>query len=566
MTARAVLMGVWIVSALVHTFLSVDRRLMVWPLSYLGLEFLAAASLGYRAWRTTGASRLAWWLLTISAALEVPNLIVSLLLSRGWDATWAAGLPSLLGLGTGLLVLAGVLSFPRAQESSGVLWRRIQDGLIFAVSVLFLLWVMGVQGNLRAAAHGMGFRVFVAYLNAALLGGGLVFMTSYDPGRIRGPLGWLGASALAWLAALSSWALTGLPPVVATQGWIVLAGAIPLFQGLAAWSPRPVEEVLAGPRSERRILGLLPYLPVAVAIGVLAALLATTPESVTRGAFAIFLVMVALLLLRQFQSIQDLQAARRTLEDRVRQRTRALEQAQDTLLRTERMNTVALMGAGLAHDLNNLLCAMKSSAELVALRLDEGQAPGREELGRIAVAADRAAHLTGRLMGFARREEEDLSFLDLGTAVNEMEATLRLLLPRSVDLRIEAAVGGGLTVQSSRLRVEQMVVNLVANARDAMPDGGLLTVRTGVGESERPMALLEVVDTGIGMSPEIQARIFDPFFTTKAPGQGTGLGLPSLKAMVEEGGGRLEVLSEPDQGSRFRILLPLLPVAGISLR
>ena len=111
-----------------------------------------------------------------------------------------------------------------------------------------------------------------------------------------------------------------------------------------------------------------------------------------------------------------------------------------------------------------------------------------------------------------------------------------------------------------------MVVNLVANARDAMPDGGLLTVRTGVGDWERPMALLEVVDTGIGMSPEIQARIFDPFFTTKAPGQGTGLGLPSLKAMVEEGGGRLEVLSGPDQGSRFRILLPLLPAAGISPR
>ncbi|GLH67269.1 sensor histidine kinase [Geothrix edaphica] len=564
--ARALLVGVWIVAGLVHGGLSLDQRLAVWPLSYMGLELLAAASLGCRAWRTPGASRVAWWLLALSAALEVPNLAVSLLLSRGWAAPWAAGVPSLLGLGTGLLVLAGVLSFPRAQEPSAVLWRRVQDGLIFAVAVLFLLWVLGGQGNLPTVAQGMGFRVFVAYLNAALLGGGVVFMTSYDPGRIRGPLGWLGASALAWLAALSAWALAGLPPVVATQGWIVLAGAIPLFQGLAAWSPRPVEEALAGPGSERRAVVLLPYLPVAIAIGVLAVLLVFTPGSVTRSAFSIFLVMVALLLLRQFQSIQDLLAARRTLEDRVRQRTRALEQAQDTLLRTERMNTVALMGAGLAHDLNNLLCAMKSSAELATLRLDEGQAPGREELGRIAVAADRAAHLTGRLMGFARREEEYLSFLDLGTAVKEMEATLRLLLPRSVDLRIEAAVGGGLIVQSSRLRVEQMVVNLVANARDAMPDGGLLTVRTGVGDSERPMALLEVVDTGIGMSPEIQARIFDPFFTTKAPGQGTGLGLPSLKAMVEESGGRLEVLSGPDQGSRFRILLPLLPVAGVSLR
>ena len=565
-TARAVLLGVWTVSALVHTILSVDRRLLAWPLSYAGLEFLAAVSLGYRAWKTTGASRLAWWLLTISAALEVPNLVVSLLLSRGWAAPWAAGLPSLLGLGTGVLVLAGVMSFPRAQESSGVLWRRLQDSLIFAVSVLFLLWAMGVQGNLRAAAHGMGFRVFVAYLNAALLGGGLVFMTSYDPGRIRGPLGWLGASALAWLAALSSWALAGLPPVVATQGWIVLAGAIPLFQGLAAWSPRPVEEVLARPGSERRFVGLLPYLPVAMAIGALAVLLATAPGSATRGAFAIFLVMVALLLLRQFQSIQDLQAARRTLEDRVRQRTRALEQVQDTLLRTERMNTVALMGAGLAHDLNNLLCSVKSSAELAVLKLDRGDAPGPEDLTRIAMAADRAARLTGRLMGFARREEEDLSFLDLGLAVRDMEATLRIILPRSVHLHIEVAAEGGLIIQSSRLRVEQMVVNLVANARDAMPDGGTLIVRAGVGDPEKPMALLEVADTGIGIAPDIRARIFDPFFTTKAPGQGTGLGLPSLKAMVEEGGGRMEVASEPGQGSRFRILLPLMPAAGISPR
>jgi hypothetical protein len=469
MAARAALVIFWSAAALLHTVLPAEQRQLAWPLCYMGLEFLAAASLGYRAWRSPDESRLAWWLLTISAVLEVPSLIVTLLLSRGWTAPWATGLPSLLGLGTGLLVLAGVLSFPRAQESRGVLWRRIQDGLIFAVSVLFLLWVMGVQGNLRAAAHGMGLRVFVAYLNAALLGGGLVFMTSYDPGRIQGPLGWLGASALAWLAALSCWAMAGLPPVVATQGWIVLAGAIPLFQGLAAWSPRPVEQVLAGPGSERRTTGLLPYLPVAIAIGVLAVLLATNPESVTRVAFAIFLVMVGLLLLRQFQSIQDLQAARRTLEDRVRQRTRALEQVQGTLLRTERMNTVALMGAGLAHDLNNLICSVKVSAELAALKLDEGDAPDPEDLSRITLAADRAARLTGRLMGFARREEESLSFLDLGMAVKGMEATLRIILPRSVELRIEAAADS-LILQSSGLRVEQMVVNLVANARDAMPD------------------------------------------------------------------------------------------------
>ena len=564
--ARAVLVGGWALAAGLHLALDATGRMAVWPLSYAVLEALATAALAHRAWRDPGESRLAWWLLAASTALEVPNLLITLGLSRGWQAPWAEGLPSLLGLGTGILVLAGALSFPRARESRGILWRRIQDGLIFAVAILFLLWAMGVQGSLSAAAQGMGFRVFVAYLNAALLGGGIVFMTSYDPERIRGPIGWLGASALAWLGALSCWALAGLPPVVATRGWIVLAGGIPVFQGLAAWSPRPVAEVLAGAGSERRAVRLLPYLPVAAAIGVLAAQLALAPGSTTRGAFAIFLAMVALLLLRQFQSIQDLQAARRTLEDRVRQRTRALQQVQDMLLRTERMNAVATMGAGLAHDLNNLLCSVKSSAELAALKLAEGEAPGSEELDRIASAADRAARLTGRLMGFARREEEDLSSLDLGSAVKGMEATLRLLLPRSVELSIEAAEGSGLVVQSSRLRVEQMVVNLVANAKDAMPEGGRLTVRTGVGKPEPPMALLEVADTGIGMPPDILARIFDPFFTTKPPGEGTGLGLTSLRSMVEEGGGRMEVASEPGRGTRFRILLPLMPAAGLSPR
>jgi signal transduction histidine kinase len=123
-----------------------------------------------------------------------------------------------------------------------------------------------------------------------------------------------------------------------------------------------------------------------------------------------------------------------------------------------------------------------------------------------------------------------------------------------------------MTVQSSMLRVEQMVVNLVVNARDAMPDGGVLTVRTGVGMEDTPMALLEVTDTGIGMAPDTLARIFDPFFTTKPAGQGTGLGLSSLKAMVEEGDGRMEVASEPGRGARFRIYLPLMPSAGVSPR
>ena len=557
--AKAVLVGSWVLAALVHLVLQPEARRLTWPLGYMFLEVLACASLAYRAWRTSGEGRLAWWLLAASAFLEVPNLLLTFLRDQGHLSARTAGLTSLFSLATGILVLAGVLRFPKGLERGRMFRRRVVDSLLFAASLLFLLWVMGVQGSLRSAAPGVGLRVFAGYLNVALLGGGLVFMTSYQPDRVRGPLGWLAASAGAWLVALSCWTLAGLPTVVATRDWIILAGGIPLFQGLAAWSPRSVDGALASADPQGKVAGLFPYLPVAMAIVVMAVLLVWAPRNLTREAFALFLALVVILLLRQFQAIQDLLAARRTLELRVLQRTQALQQAQDTLLRTERMNTLALMGAGLAHDLNNLLCAVKSSADLMVMNLEDGVVPGTKDLTRLATVADRAALLTRRLMGFARREVEALLPMDLGREVSGMEGMLRLLIPRSVDLRIEVAAEDFLVVQSSRLRLEQMMVNLVANARDAMPEGGNLTIRVERGESGKDLAMIEVADTGIGMRPEILSRIFDPFFTTKAPGKGTGLGLSSLKPMVEEGGGHLEVVSEPGRGSRFRILIPLLP-------
>jgi signal transduction histidine kinase len=562
--ARAVLVEAWVVAALIHLVQRPESRLLTWPLNYMLLEALAGLSLAYRAWRTEGEGRLAWWLLALSTFLEVPNLLMGVLQVQGLVPPRYAGLSSLMGLATGILVLMGVLSFPKGPERGGMFRRRLLDSLVFATALLFLLWVMGVQGSLKAAAHGVGLRVFVAYLNVALLGGGLVFITSYHPDRIQGPLGWLGASALAWLMAISCWTLSGLPSVVATQPWIFVAGAIPLFQGLAAWSPRSVHEAMAQANPGRRASGLWSYLPVSIAVLVLAGMLAWVPQNVTREAYALFLVMVLFLLLRQFQAILDLQFARRTLADQVEQRTRTLEQAQDTLMRTERMNTLALMGAGLAHDLNNLMAAVKASADLALSHLEEGLQPGAGDLARIAKSADRAALLTHQLMEFAHRGDEELLPMDLGRELREMEGLFRLLLPRSVELRIEVPAGEALVVRSSRRRLEQMLVNLVANARDAMPGGGLLCIR--VARAEGDWARVEVADTGIGMAPDILSRIFEPFFTTKAPGKGTGLGLPSLKAMVEEGGGRLDVETEPGQGSRFHILLPLVRGQEVSRR
>ncbi len=563
--ARFLLVGIWLLLFLIHLALPLERRGLAWHASYLLLEVLAAASLGYRAWVTRKRGPLAWWLLTSSALLDALGLSLWLLANGSHAFTWDPRVYEILSLLGGILMLADILNFPRDPNQEGGDRRRWLDGLLFATSVLFLLWVVGVHGTLHSGNQALGLRVLVAYLQAALMGGGLVFMTSNQLHRFKGPLGWLGVSALAWLVVLSGWALAGLPVRPEAQWWWPLVGGIPLFQGLAAWSPTPAEEPMAA-GGAGRLARLLPYIPVVAALGVMAVLILEAPLYLVRGASGIFLVMVVLLLLRQVQAMQDLEAGRRTLEERVQQRTMALEHAQDTLLRAERMNSVALMGAGLAHDLNNLLCAVKSSADLAVLNLEDGIAPGEKELNRIAQAADRAAVLTRRLMGFARREREELLAMDLGREVREMEVTLRFLVPRPVVLQIEVPEATAIVVQSSRLRLEQMLVNLVANAVDAMPGGGKLTIRVALSGTAQNLAMIDVTDTGVGMAADILARIFDPFFTTKAPGKGTGLGLPTLKAMVEEGGGQLEVASEPGRGSRFRILLPVISVAGISPR
>jgi signal transduction histidine kinase len=277
------------------------------------------------------------------------------------------------------------------------------------------------------------------------------------------------------------------------------------------------------------------------------------PHGTLRAASCLLLATTTLLFLRQIHAVRELQAARAELEARVRQRTEALERAQTTLLRTEKLNTLALMGAGVAHDLNNLLTSVCSSAELAAGHMAEGIPPHPAALRRIVATAEQAAQLTKRLMGYARPGTEALGLMDLGAEIQEIEPTLRLLLPRTVHLRLEPALAAAPLVLGSRPRLEQMLVNLVVNARDAMPEGGTITVRFGAGDGG---AVIEVADTGTGIAPELHDRIFELFFTTKPEGRGTGMGLPSLKALVEETGGSIRVESEAGRGSRFRILLP----------
>ncbi len=248
----------------------------------------------------------------------------------------------------------------------------------------------------------------------------------------------------------------------------------------------------------------------------------------------------------------------RTLEHRVVERTQRLEKLQSVMLRTERLNTLAMLGAGLAHDLNNLLFTTSLSVEMLRREGEAGKPARAELLGQISKATTESGRLTKRLMMFARGETDAVEprLVELRAAVAAQEDFLRMILPRTIGFHLL------LEVSSSRVLVpptviEQSLVNLVSNARDAMPDGGNVTVRVREEHSdETPRLLVEVSDTGTGIPPELHETIFETFFTTKAK-NGTGIGLASVRAMMESIGGTVCVCSLPDDGATFTLSFPI---------
>ena len=239
---------------------------------------------------------------------------------------------------------------------------------------------------------------------------------------------------------------------------------------------------------------------------------------------------------------------------------RALE---ERLHKAQKLETVGILAGGVAHDFNNLLTAILGNAELLRRR-----AAGTDcrEVDGISKAAQRAAALTAQLLAYGRRQTLRVEVVDLNDVVRGMEDMLRSIAGERIDVVVVLDPAGEKTrVDPGRL--EQAIANLALNARDAMPDGGRLEIRTGTADvaegSERSAelapgtyALLEVADSGHGMDARTQARAFEPFFTTKQRGSGTGLGLASVYGIVKQSGGSIEVESEPGEGATFRVLLP----------
>ena len=244
---------------------------------------------------------------------------------------------------------------------------------------------------------------------------------------------------------------------------------------------------------------------------------------------------------------------------------------EEQLRQSQKMDAIGQLAGGVAHDFNNLLTVIKAYSGILADQLDDDD-PLKIDVGEIQRAAGRASSLTQQLLAFSRKQVLQPRILDLNRVSRELEPMLHRLIGDDVEvvLRLDETIG---RVKADRSQVEQVLINLIVNARDAMPHGGTVSIETanvelaGDYQRQRPIVapgqyvMIAVSDTGVGMDDVTQSRIFEPFFTTKPAGKGTGLGLSTVYGIVKQSSGYIWVYSEPGVGTTFKVYLPMLEAA-----
>jgi PAS domain S-box-containing protein len=242
------------------------------------------------------------------------------------------------------------------------------------------------------------------------------------------------------------------------------------------------------------------------------------------------------------------------------------------LQQAQKMEAVGRLAGGVAHDFNNILSVIRGFSDLARKHLDKRQTKMDDWLRQVSRATEQGTALTRQLLAISRRQPLETEVIELNALVAELDALLRRVLGE--DLRLVTVFGAAKSgVEANRGQLEQVVMNLAVNARDAMPSGGKLTIETGtvtldddaaskLGVDRGAYVRLRVSDTGTGMDVETRTRIFEPFFTTKAPGRGTGLGLSTVYGIVKQAGGHIGVQSSPGAGTTFTIHLPAASTTG----
>jgi PAS domain S-box-containing protein len=277
---------------------------------------------------------------------------------------------------------------------------------------------------------------------------------------------------------------------------------------------------------------------------------------------------------------ESLQAAQRfaaTLERKVAERTAALQaevqarsESETALRQAQKMEAVGQLTGGIAHDFNNMLTSIIGALDIINVRLQDGRVDNLDRMIRAASdSANRAAALTQRLLAFSRRQSLDPKPVDLNALVQSMELLLNQTLGERIQVQLDLAPTLSKAMVDAN-QLESALLNLSINARDAMPDGGLLRIATrcastvpylheGVAAHAAGHVVLEVADTGVGMEADVKERVFEPFFTTKPLGQGTGLGLSMIYGFVQQSNGYIDLQSAPGKGTTVALYLPAAP-------
>lgn len=531
---------------------------LFWYFDYLN-TFALAALAGTVCWlrsREADANAFLFFALAaiLSGAYYLPNFLGGIHGQRSEVA--AVFLPAL----PPALLAVGLLRWPVSKALPRDHQRTFLDGLLVGVSFFLLAWALAdrIKLPLTAAAPRwlailplsttLGLLVVWAIREQRLLSP----ENGYELTLVRGAIGLIATHH--FLSAFLH--IEGGYLGLAAQGTEFLNQSAILLLGLAGLGLGKARNAPQRPGPEARWRQLMPGLSAVMVLALSLLLLFSTKDPLRRIYWGFGLSLVVLLLLRQQLLVLDLAELSRSLEEKVADRTRELEREHEALLDAQRMQLVAGLAAGLAHDLNGLLGAL-------SLRLDmmRRHAPSDSRLQPHFIAMeevlDRATGMTRRILSARESNTARPESFDLAAWVRAHQDLFQSLLVDGQRLGLDTA--GPAPVHMDPDHLAQVVQNLISNARDAMEGPGRVTLRVVQGEGETGVARLIVEDTGHGIDPDHMRRIFDPFFTTKSREKGTGLGLSTVRGLVVQNHGRVRVESTPGHGSRFIVELPAPP-------